>query len=260
MAGTTLSETGHSHSSLDLYDDTFLYDLVHDPFATGEILDFFKETVAEYGPSVLELASGTGNILIPLAESGVDIFGIDISDKMLSTCRRKASERGVKVGVQKGDMRAFDLDRKFDFIYIAGNSFQHLDAIRDVSECFECIRRHLEPDGRLLIEVFNPYVPLLVREMGKRFVVGSFDDHVLTEDVFYDAATQKSTFNWHFWHRPTDREKTLTFTMRQFFPQEFDSLFDLHGFRIENKFGDFDRSEFTSGSPSQIVIAVQKPV
>jgi len=255
MAGSSISEIGHSLSSLDLYDDTFLYDLVHGPLATGEILQFFKDTTAEFGPSVLELASGTGNILIPLAESGVDVFGIDISDKMLSTCRRKAAEREVKVRVQKGDMRSFDLDRTFRFIYIAGNSFQHLDTIRDISECFESIRRHLEPDGHLLIEVFNPYVPLLVREMGKRFVVGSFDDYVLTEDVFYDAATQKSTFNWHFWHRPTDREKTLTFSMRQFFPQEFDSLFALHGFRIENKFGDFNRSGFTSGSPSQIVIA-----
>jgi len=258
MAGTSTTEPGHSHSSLDLYDDTFLYDLVHDPLATGEILQFFKDTAAEFGPSVLELASGTGNILIPLVESGVDVFGIDISDKMLSTCRRKAAERGVKIHIQKGDMRSFELGRKFRLIYIAGNSFQHLDTIQDVSECFESIRRHLEPDGRLLIEVFNPYVPLLVREMGKRFVVGSFGDYVLTEDVFYEASKQKSTFNWHFWHRPTDREKTLTFTMRQFFPQEFDSLFALHGFRIEHKFGDFDRSEFTSGSPSQIVIASMK--
>lgn len=258
MAGTSTSEAGHSYSSLDLYDDTFLYDLVHDPFATGEILQFFKDTAADFGPAVLELACGTGNILIPLAESGVDIFGIDISDKMLSTCRRKAGEHGVKVHIQKGDMRSFELDRKFPLIYIAGNSFQHLDTIRDVSECFESIRRHLEPDGRLLIEVFNPYLPLLLREMGKRFVVGTFGEHVLTEDVFYDAATQKSTFNWHFRHRPTNREKTLTFTMRQFFPREFDSLFTLHGFRIEKKFGDFDRSEFTSGSPSQIVIAIMQ--
>lgn len=246
---------GHLPPSMDLYDDAFLYDLAHGRFATGDVLQFFKEVSAEYGNPVLELACGSGNILIPLAENGVDIYGLDISDKMLSACRKKASERGVSVHIQKGDMRSFEMDAKFRLIYIAGNSFQHLDTIGDISECFASIRRHLEADGRLLIEVYNPYVPLLVREMGKRFVVGSFDEYVLTEDVFYDAATQKSTFNWHFWHRPTDREKTLSFTMRQFFPQEFDSLFALHGFKIEHKFGDFDRSAFDSGSASQIVIA-----
>lgn len=240
---------------MDLYDDAFLYDLVHGQFATGDVFQFFKQVSADYGSPVLELACGTGNILIPLAESGIDIVGLDISDKMLSACRRKADGRDVKVRVQKGDMRSFDLGRKFPLIIIAGNSFQHLNTIGEITECFDHVKRHLSSDGRLIIEVFNPYVPLLVREMGKRFVVGSFEDHVLTEDANYDAATQKSEFNWHFWHRPSDREKTLSFTMRQFFPQEFDSLFELHGFRIEHKFGDFDRSAFDSGSASQIVIA-----
>jgi hypothetical protein len=155
-------------------------------------------------------------------------------------------------------MRTLNLDRKFRLIYIAGNSFQHLNSIDDISACFESVRRQLEPAGKLMVEVFNPYVPLLVREMGKRYVVGEFGDHVLTEDVSYDPASQVSRFNWHFWHRPTDREKTLSFSMRQFFPQELDTLFALHGFRIEQKFGDFDHSEFTSGSPAQIIVASRR--
>lgn len=255
MAWNSTTGAGHLQSSFDLYDDTFLYDLVHDPFASGQILQFFKDSAAEYGPSVLELACGTGNILIPLAEAGVDISGLDISDSMLSTCRRKAAEKNVAISVTKGDMRSFRVDRKFDLIYVAGNSFQHLHSTGEVTECFESAKLHLADGGRFLVEVYNPYVPMLVREMGKRFVVGSFGDYVLTEDVNYDAALQQSEFHWHFWHRPSDREKTLSFTMRQFFPQEFDSLFELHGFRIEHKFGDFDRSEFTSSSASQIVIA-----
>lgn len=240
---------------MDLYDDAFLYDLVHGQFAETEIFQFFIELIERTGSPVLELACGSGNILTPLAEAGIDIYGLDISDKMLSACRKKAAEKSVRVHVGKGDMRRFELDRKFRLIYIAGNSFQHLNSIDDISACFDSVRRHLEPDGKLLIEVFNPYIPLLVREMGKRYVVGEFGEHVLTEDVNYDPATQISHINWHFWHRPSDREKTLSFTMRQFFPQELDTLFALHGFSIEQKFGDFDRSEFVSGSPAQIVIA-----
>lgn len=258
MAGPSRIAAGHSTSLLDLYDDTLLYDLVHGPFASGEILQFFIDAAAEFGPSLLELACGTGNILIPLTKAGVDVFGLDISDRMLSACRRKAAEQNVAINVRKGDMRSFRVGRKFGLIYIAGNSFQHLYTGTDVSECLECVKIHLEAGGRLIVEIYNPYVPLLGREMGKRFVVGAFGDYVLTEDVNYDAALQLSEFHWHFWHRPSDREKTLSFMMRQFFPQEFESLFELHGFTMEQKFGDFDRSGFESSSASQIVIASLK--
>ena len=107
---------------MDLYDDAFLYDLVHGPLATGKIRQFFIDAAAEYGSPVLELACGTGNILIPVAESGADIHGLDISQKMLSTCRRKASDLALDVRVGKGDIRDFDLGRQFSLIYIAGNS------------------------------------------------------------------------------------------------------------------------------------------
>ena len=240
---------------MDLYDDVFLYDLVHRPLADADVFSFFQDAVQQYGQPVLELASGSGNILIPLAESGIDITGIDLSDSMLTACRRKAAERHVKVNIEKGDMRGFDLDRKFPLIYIAGNSLQHLNTVREISECFESVKRHLAPNGKLLVEVFNPYIPLLAREMGRRYSLGTRGDYDLTEDVDYDAATQVSNINWHFRHTSTNIEKTLSFTMRQFFPQEFDSLFVLHGFKIEHKFGDFDSSDFRSSSPAQIVIA-----
>ena len=50
-------------------------------------------------------------------------------------------------------------------------------------------------------------------------------------------------------------EQTVSFTMRQFFPLEFDALFECNGFCIEAKYGDFDESAFTSDSPKQIIIA-----
>lgn len=240
---------------MNLYDDAFLYDLVHGLFAEDEIFRFFHQAAEQYGTPALELACGSGNIMIPLAEAGVEIAGIDISDTMLRACRQKAAGRGIEIKIGKGDMRSFDLGRQFPLIFIAGNSFQHLDSIGEITDCFTAVKRHLAPSGRFIVEVFNPYIPLLVREMGKRYVVGEFEDHVLTEDVAYDPATQISRINWHFWHRPTDSERTLSFTMRQFFPQELDSLFVLHGFEIEHKFGDFDRSEFDGGSAAQIVIA-----
>lgn len=240
---------------MDLYDDAFLYDLVHGPIAEAEIVGFLLDYCKVYGSPVLELASGTGSILLPIAEAGIEIRGIDLSENMLQACRRKAAERGIKAKVTKGDIRDFSLGHRYPLIIILGNSFQHLNSLPEISAFFESVKRHLEPDGRLLIEVFNPYIPLLNREMGIRYVVGEFDGHILTEDVNYDQATQVTNLNWHFLHRASGRERSLSFSMRQFFPQEFDELISLHGFEIEDKFGDFDRSPFVSGSPAQLVVA-----
>src|SRR5690606_33921642 len=153
---------------MDLYDDTFLYDLAHGPLADPGVAKFYKDACLEFRGPTLELACGTGNVLIPVAQAGIDVRGLDISDPMLKTCRRKAGDLGLRLKVEIGDMRSFDLDTKFSLIYIAGNSFQHLDTTRDVIACFECVRKHLQPDGRVLIEISNPYVPLPVREIGRR--------------------------------------------------------------------------------------------
>ena len=240
---------------MNLYDDPFLYDLVHGNFADAETFRFYSKQIERFGSPVLELACGSGHILVPLAEKGVEIVGIDMSDEMLVACRRKADERNVKVRVQKGDMREFELHQKFMLIYAAGNSFQHINKIEEISACFACVKRHLAPGGRFIVEVFNPYIPLLVREAERRFMMGEFGDFVLSEDVNYDAATQINHINWHFWHRPTNKVKTLSFAMRQFFPQELDAFFAYNGFFIEQKFGDLDGLQFTSNSRKQVVIA-----
>lgn len=240
---------------MDLYEDASLYDIVHGGFANPETFQFYFGQIQRCGPPVLELACGTGHVLIPLAEAGADILGLDISAEMLRECECKASERKVEVKAILGDMRRFDLERKFATIFIAGNSFQHLLTSEDVSACFASVKGHLKPGGRFIVEVFNPSLMLLAREPGKRFMVGECGEYVLSEDVKYDLATQINQINWHFWHRPTGGEKTLSFAMRQFFPEEFNLLFEHHGFRVEDKFGDLDGSEFRSESRKQIVVA-----
>jgi len=239
----------------NLYDDVHLYDIVHGSFADSDTFNFYRKHTEPSGSPVLELASGTGFYLIPLTENNVKITGLDISENMLRACGQKARERNIEVEVLRGDMRDFDLKRKFKTIFIAGNSLQHLYTIEEISACFKCVKRHLETDGKFIVEIINPYIPLLIREKDKRFMIGAFEDYVLTENVFFDTVTQINHIEWHFWHRPTDTEKSLSFSMRHFFPQEFDALFHFNNFRIDEKYGDFDETEFKSDSPKQIVVA-----
>ncbi|MBX3290424.1 MAG: class I SAM-dependent methyltransferase [Acidobacteria bacterium] len=244
---------------MSLYENTKLYDLVHGPFADSETFEFYYQMAVRYGPKVLDAACGTGHILIPLAEAGIDVCGFDISPEMLAACERKAAEKNVTVDVWLDDLRGFRSEQRFDLIFVAGNSFQHLMTDEDISAAFRPIKTHLNPNGRVLIEMFNPSWPLLMREPEKRLMVGQFGDHILTEDSVYDAANRTSHTTWHFWHRPTGNETSLTYNSREYFYKDVTELFSLNGFVIENHFGEFDLSPYDEEMSSKhLVIASPK--
>jgi len=244
---------------MNLYDNNWLYDLVHEKSTNSNEVAFYERQIARFGSPVLELACGTGNYLVTLSQEDVDISGLDISDEMLEGAQARGDNQNVETNLINSDMRSFDLNQKFALIFVAGNSFQHLNSLADVEACFDSVRRHLKPGGKFIVEVFNPSLELLNRNPNERYFVGEYKTDegwiVLTENVFYDAATQINHLEWHYKNQFAGDEQTLSFTMRQFFPQELDALFAYNNFKIEEKFGDFDESAFTSNSPKQILIA-----
>lgn len=243
----------------NLYENTWLYDLVHEKAPDSEQLAFYQRQIERFGQPVLELGCGSGNYLVSLSQKSVDIAGLDISEEMLFAANARAEAKEVETNLFNGDMRNFDLRTKFNLIFIAGNSLQHLASYRDVAKTFDCVKRHLEPDGRFIVEVFNPSLKLLSRDPDKRYFVGEFkgDDGwvVITENVRYDAATQVNHIHWHYKNQYMKQEQTVAFTMRQFFPQELDTLFLYNGFKIEEKLGDFDEMPFRDSSNKQIIIS-----
>lgn len=244
---------------MNLYENDWLYDLVHEKAADSEQVAFYEKQINKYGSPVLELACGTGNYLVTLSHDEVKISGIDISDEMLHGAQRRAQSQNIETNLINADMREFELYQKFALIFIAGNSFQHLNTKDDVEACFASVRKHLAPDGRFIVEIFNPSLELLNRNPNERFFVGEYRTEngwiVLTENVRYDAATQINHINWHYKNQYHKEEQTVSFTMRQFFPQELDAIFQFNNFKIEAKFGDFDESNFSGASPKQIIVA-----
>lgn len=244
---------------MNLYEHTWLYDLVHEKSADSEQIAFYERCIERYGSPVLELACGTGNYLVTLSHSDVKISGLDISPEMLHAAEERAGKHAVETNLYNGDMRSFDLSDKFRLIFIAGNSLQHLLTIEDIESSFDSVKRHLKRDGKFIVEVFNPSLELLTRNPNRRYLVGEYqtDDGfvTITENVHYDIASQINRIDWHYRKQNAREERTVSFMMRQFFPQELDSLFRYNGFRIEHKFGDFDESDFSSNSPKQIIIA-----
>ena len=159
------------------YDTTPLIAEVYDhvvPYSERSDVSFFIEAARAADGPVLEVGCGTGRVLIPTARAGFEIVGLDLSDDMLAVCRKYLAEEPpdvqTRVKLIKGDMRAFSLGRKFRLATIPFRPFQHLLTVEDQIDCLRAIHRHLEPGGKLILDLFNPSIKFLASDnLGKEF-------------------------------------------------------------------------------------------
>lgn len=149
------------------YDD-WLKDLTRDK-------DYYSEFFNGFEGQVLELACGTGRLLIPLAEAGITIHGLDSSQDMLEVLKRKAAKLNIKgIELHNQLMENFSLPTKYDAIFVASGSFQLLTSTESALNSLGCVRAHLSDNGFLLADIFIPWDNIFVQER---------NDYHVTRDV-----------------------------------------------------------------------------
>lgn len=245
-----------SHNSL--YDEVELYDLAIPGPWKGEV-EFYIRAARQWGQQVLELACGTGRVTIPLAQAGLTMTGLDLSGQMLARGRSKAAGAQVEVAFIEGDMCDFHLGQQFDLIFIPINSICHLTRRAEIENCLRCVRAHLKPGGRFIVDVFNPSLAILGREAGRWYEVGAYERPdgqwvKLTEQNRYDRATQINHIQWRFEVEGAERVE-VELAMRQYFPQELNALLEYNGFVVEAKYGKYGETAFHAESNQQLVVA-----
>jgi SAM-dependent methyltransferase len=138
---------------MHVYDDMAeQYDNIYSDTYDAEF--YLREAREADGP-VLEIACGTGRILLRLLSSGVDIVGLDSSPSMLEVLKIKAKERGLNPKIFLADMRDFQLKKRFKLIIIPYRSILHLTN-DDKRKALQTIVSHLAEGGRLILHTYNP--------------------------------------------------------------------------------------------------------
>lgn len=246
----------------------------YDLFATGLPGEaaFYVEEAVRWGSPVLELGCGTGRILIPLAEAGLQVVGLDRAPAMLEQARRKIAglppEVRGRIELVQGDMRVFSLERRFQLIAIPYRAFLHLLTVQDQREALGRVRAHLLPGGRLVLNIFDPSLEIIVAHQGP------LGETLKRQEAFDDPATGRRVLLWDTRHFDLERqrleqlylfealdpsgrvvERSYTpLTLRYIFRFEMAHLLELCGFRVEALYGDFSRGPFRHGG-EQIWIA-----
>ncbi|RME22329.1 MAG: class I SAM-dependent methyltransferase, partial [Deltaproteobacteria bacterium] len=142
----------------DYYDDAERYD-AEVSFLNRDV-EWYIQKAAAAGPKVLVCGCGTGRLVFPLAEAGLQVCGIDQSRPMLERALQKlrAIPENIKKKVRfvQADMRRFNLDDSFDCAMIPFNAVGHLHDEAQVLATFESVRSHLKASGKLLLDFMRP--------------------------------------------------------------------------------------------------------
>jgi len=240
------------------------------PYVQRPDIEFYTSLAKESGGPVLEVACGTGRVLLPIAQAGIPITGLDLSDAMLTKCRAKLAEqpKAVRERVEliQGDMRSFDLGKTFKLATTPFRGFQHLLETEDQLATLRSVYNHLEPGGRLVLECFNPDMKLMTTD-GREEEHGdepayelpdgrSFERKFRIMNMDYTNQRYDMHMIYHV-HHPDGRHDCLVHrsSMRYIFRWEAEHLLARCGFGIEAVYGSFDRSPVTAESHDLIFVA-----
>jgi SAM-dependent methyltransferase len=219
---------------------------------------------AAAGP-VLEVACGTGRILLPCLEAGVDIEGIDLYAPMLDRLREKATARHLAPRVHPADMRHFTLPRRYSLVFIAFNSFVHCLTAADQLDCLRACREHLAPGGRLVLNTISPErmtapgpegVPVLeheARDPATGRTTRIYDTRTLDRvaQVQHSAVTVETLDNTG---RVIETHASAT-DMRWTWKPEMELLLGAAGYTRWTLSGGFAHEPFAADSPLMLVTA-----
>ena len=178
------------------------------------------------------------------------VAGIELSADMVEQLRAKDGGAGLEVAI--GSFADTRVDGEFSLVYLVFNTIGNLTSQALQVACFRNAASHLAPGGAFVIEVGIPDLRLL--PPGQTGVVFAMDDNHWGLDE-YDVANQ-GLISHHF-ERVDGVLQRNSLPFRYAFPAEFDLMAQLAGMRLQDRWNDWDRSEFTSESRKHVSIWVK---
>ncbi len=242
----------------------------HDDSHEG-FLDFYLELARKYGSGgVVDIACGTGAVLLYLAEHGIDVDGTDLSEEMCKVAARKARNKGLKLNIYHADMTKFSSGRKYSLAIIARSGFMHLPTPELQRAALLNIREQLEDRGVLTLNTFDPSPVFQMEQMSTtrddyKFRLEYVNSEGYRERIYnaitYNPVSQQMYGNWKFvTYNESGKiigERIRPIMMRQTYRQEMKWLVELCGFEILDIFRDY-RGNKADETPANCIWLLRK--
>ena len=215
------------------------------PAVVDPIVDFVVELAG--AGAVLELGVGTGRIALPLAQRGVHVHGIDLSEAMVARLRAKPGAE--QVGVTVGDFATTTVKGRFSVAYIVANTIMNLTTQNEQVACFCNAAAHLEPNGCFVVEVLVPRLQRL--PPGETFQPFTVEPTHLDFDE-YDVVRQ-GLVSHHYWIED-GKVEVVSPPFRYVWPSELDLMARIAGMTLRERWGGWRREPFDGDSPQHVSV------
>jgi len=259
-----MTSTTNDYSIISKY-----YDSAYAKKADLVDVPFYVELAEQAGGPVLEIACGTGRVMLPAARKGIEIHGVDNSAPMLAVLRehvaKESPEVQRRVHLYQGDMREFRLGREFPLVMIPFRPMQHMLTVDDQVSALQTEAAHLGPGGTLAFDVFYPKYEVMWEKVGEEVLElewTSPEDPSLTVRRYFrkesvDKIRQIFYFTFIFrTYRGGEmvREEREAFSLGYYTYPHLRALFRLAGLEVTAGYGSFEKAPLDNEAQQMIFL------
>ena len=219
--------------------------LVKDDQATKMWVDFFNKH--KHGKTVLELASGTGEITLALAKDYI-VDASDLSESMLNVIKRKDVDNLVS-SYSILDMVDFDTQKSYDNIICFCDSINYVLDLSDLEVMFKKAYTTLNKNG---VFMFDMHTLDRLDEFSEDYIETG---QILDTDYQWSIVKDEDYILQHFAFYEDDGIKQENHIQRVYNPDTIIKLMEETGFKVQ-VFTDFNIEGISVGEKIFIVGSV----
>ncbi|HTS12632.1 MAG TPA: class I SAM-dependent methyltransferase [Candidatus Limnocylindrales bacterium] len=247
------------------------YDAAYAAMPDRGDVGFYVELAKRSGGPVLEIACGTGRVLLAIARAGIAIEGVDNSAAMLGLLKanlaREPREVRERVTLHEGDMRNFRLAKKFPLAMMPFRPMQHMYELRDQVDALTTAAAHLRDDGRLAFDLFYPKFETMAAGIGEEV----FDSEWMeapgrrVRRFFRKESFDKiqQVFTGSFIFRTYEGEKLVReesdpLKMCYYTYMQIRAVLELAALDVEEEYGSFAKTAMDNAATEMIFVAKRR--
>ncbi len=241
------------------------YDAEH--YDKTEDLPLYEDLSEDYGSPILIVGSGTGRIMLHLAQLGHTVHGIEMEPAMIERAQAKLAATPTlreRVHLHVGDALKLKLELQAKLTIIPYNTLMHFHEQADQLALLKRIRAWTEPGGVLVIDLPNAGEAFAAMDSGAVTLERTFLEpetgHLIMQHSVSELDRTEQLMHVTWIYDEVTEDGTVKRTVaplinRFFFFAEMQLLLNACGFSEVEAFGDVDLSPFVDGCPRMVVLA-----
>jgi ubiquinone/menaquinone biosynthesis C-methylase UbiE len=198
------------------------YDRLTNDVDYRQTVAFYKEIMAQEGHTprtAVDLACGTGSVAVLLAQDGLQVIGVDMSEEMLTVASQKAQEQDNQPVFVCQRLQKLHLPRGVDLAVCALDSLDYITNPDDCREAIGRVYKVLNPGGMFIFDVNTPEK---LRAMDGQVFLDEDDDVYCVWRGEFDAESNICSYGMDLfqrqgqvWHRTFEEHREYAYSQQQ---------------------------------------------